>query len=165
MDVEYGRETPMTIFAKSGGFRSTDNIQLFPEIIPDNEGNFELDFFAHGIKYLSESSQARIKNLNVGEKLFLMQDTQNEYDSFALAIRVEDPVEIVGYCPRFLAKDLSMLLSYNRNKVNITVTKNNRDAPTNYQLMCKVRGECKENRQLFMDREFQSIATQNARLG
>lgn len=154
-----GEDCPMVVFEKAGGYKNTDNIQLFPEIVVDEDGRFELEFFAHGIKYLSEDVQERITKLETGARLYLLPDLQNDFDEFALAIRSEGPAEIIGYCPRYFAQDLGRIILRNRRDVSISVARINQDAPTNYQLMCRVEGWSKENKKIFMDRDFLSIAS------
>lgn len=86
--------SPINELARSGGIRVTDNLQLFP--IPDNkDGKYSVFFFSHGIRHLAPSYIERVGHLNKGNKLFLMKDTQNKFDGFALVLRTDDPPEIV----------------------------------------------------------------------
>jgi hypothetical protein len=136
--------TPINILARSGALRGTDQLQMFHRIHVNNSGSFEHFFFLHGLSYLNKSAQKRVESLLIGERLFLCLDCQNIHDEHAVIVRADKPAEIIGYCPRYLAKDINFLLDIS-SEVTVTVEKTTKDAPTNYQLMCKVSGKLKEN--------------------
>ncbi|ELA7138019.1 HIRAN domain-containing protein [Vibrio parahaemolyticus] len=137
--------TPMNILARSGGLRGTDQLQMFRKIEVRNSGSYEHFFFAHGLSHLTKSAQKRVDNLAVGERLFLCFDCQNTYDENAVIVRTDDPAEIVGYCPRYLAKDISTLFNIS-DSLTVSVEKIAKDAPSNYRLMCKVSGKIKSDK-------------------
>ena len=126
---------PLLILAKTGGIKSTDNLQVFPEVQPNSPGSFAMDFFVHGVRYVSKSARARIKTLQPDDSLLLMQDFQNPTDPMALAIRTSDTPEVIGYCPRYLTKDIHRLIKQTAD-LQLTVSRVNEDAPLYYQLMC-----------------------------
>jgi hypothetical protein len=70
-----------------------------------------------------------------------MHDIQNFYDSYALALRTQDPPILIGYCPRYLTEDLHKLLKQEHAKLEVFVEKINIDAPIQLRLLCKVSGE------------------------
>lgn len=131
--------TPMNILARSGGLRGTDQLQMFRKIEVRDSGSYEHFFFIHGLSHLSKSAQKRVDTLIEGERLYLCFDCQNSYDEHAVLIRADNPAEIVGYCPRYLARDIGVLFE-NSDKLLVTVEKIAKDAPSNYRLMCKVSG-------------------------
>lgn len=135
--------TPINILARSGAIRGTDQLQMFRRIDIEQSGSFEHFFFLHGLSHLNKSAQKRVDGLTVGERLYLCLDCQNQYDSQAVIIRADNPAEIVGYCPRYLANDISKLLEISSMLI-VSVEKITRDAPKNYQLMCKVSGQLRD---------------------
>ncbi|WP_318417525.1 HIRAN domain-containing protein [Photobacterium leiognathi] len=137
--------TPMNILARSGGLRGTDQLQMFRKIEVRESGCFEHFFFAHGLNHLTKSAQKRVDSLSDGERLFLCFDCQNPHDENAVIIRTDNPAEIVGYCPRYLAQDISTLLKVSKN-LTVSVEKIEKDAPSNYRLMCKVSGKVQADR-------------------
>ncbi|NAW59668.1 HIRAN domain-containing protein, partial [Vibrio sp. V36_P2S2PM302] len=137
--------TPMNILARSGGLRGTDQLQMFRKIEVKDSGSYEHFFFAHGLSHLTKSAQKRVDSLTVGERLFLCFDCQNTYDENAIIVRTDDPAEIIGYCPRYLAKDISTLFSIS-DSLTVSVEKIAKDAPSNYRLMCKVSGIVKTDK-------------------
>ncbi|MPX91406.1 HIRAN domain-containing protein [Salinivibrio sp. VYel1] len=150
--------TPINILARSGGLRSTDRMQMFRKISTRKDGSFEHFFFVHGLSYLTRSAQKRVETLEAGEALSLCLDCQNKHDENAVIIRADNPAEIVGYCPRYLAKDIAKLLNIS-DYVDLTVEKIEKDAPVNYQLMCKVSGRVSESysNKLDMQEEYEFI--------
>lgn len=123
--------------AKTGGIKATDNLQLFP--VPVKENNqYTLSFFAQGISHLSEKCQARIEQLEKGDKLYFCADLENQQDKNAHLLRTKDPVEMVGYCPRYFAKDFKKLFNLSKESFNITVQKVNKNAPEQLRLLCKI---------------------------
>ena len=134
----YNREiSPLEELARTHGIRATDSLQLFEIPVPI-DGKYLVYFFSHGIRHLPQCYQDRIKHLKEGEKLYLMKDVQNKVDKYALVLRTDDPVEIVGYCPRFYVTDFNKLLELNTpEKVDVSIVKINLDAPKQLQLLCK----------------------------
>ncbi|WP_422140028.1 HIRAN domain-containing protein [Endozoicomonas sp. ALC020] len=151
-----GQNCPLLILAKTGGTKSTDNLQVFPEVQQDTSGSFEFDFFVHGVRYVTDSARARIKTLQSGDPLLLMQDIQNPADHQAIAIRTSETPEIVGYCPRYLAKAIHQLIGQ-RADLTLAVNRVNDDAPLYYQLMCTLTVKTEDTKpqcKLFDDEEF-----------
>lgn len=146
--------SPLDELAMSGGIRATDNLQLFP--IPVNtNGKYEVHFFSHGIRHLPSCYIERISHLSHGNKLYLMADIQNKYDPFALAVRTEDPPEIVGYAPRFFARDFNKLSTINKpNNIHVIVEKINLEAPLQFKLLCKFTTSWPNNFTAFCDNDF-----------
>lgn len=146
--------TDMDELSRSGGIRATDQLQLFPYPSVDN-GVYRAEFFVHGIRYLPAEQIARIAMLKSGDKLFLMKDTQNEVDTWALVIRTEDPPSIIGYCPGFFVKDFSQLLDLQHpQNVRLSVSKVNQDAPLQLRLLCKLESPWPQGFKTFADEEF-----------
>ena len=132
--------TDMDELKLSGGIRATDNLQLYP-VPKQEEGQYRIRFFAHGIRHFSDCSQQRALKLEQGDSLFLMKDIQNKYDESgnALLLRTDDPPENLGYCPRFLSKDFNILLDSNdKEATHIVVTKVNEKSPLHFRLLCEL---------------------------
>nr|WP_257275255.1 HIRAN domain-containing protein [Endozoicomonas sp. SESOKO3] len=117
-----------------------------------------MDFFVHGVRYVSESARQRIKALKEGDKLLLMNDFQNETAPLALAIRTTGTPEIIGFCPRFLAHGLADLAADRHSELSLTVARVNQEAPLYYQLMCELKACSSQTRNLFNSQEFQTIS-------
>ena len=140
--------------ARSGGIRATDSLQLFP--VPEKvNGKYEILFFSHGIRHLPPNYIERVNHLNQGSNLYLMRDIQNKCDSLALALRTDDPIEIVGYCPKFFVQDLDRLINENdAENVNVSIVKININSPLQFRLLCKFSTSWPENFIPFKDENF-----------
>lgn len=68
---------PMEVLARSHGQRVGDLIELLPA--PEAAAGHVMGFafLAHGIRYLSEAEQNRIRSLSAGEQLLLRRDSEN----------------------------------------------------------------------------------------
>ncbi|UYM15291.1 HIRAN domain-containing protein [Endozoicomonas euniceicola] len=132
------KQSPIVILSKTGGIKSTDNLQVFPEGVSSPEKGFEIDFFAHGLLYITDSARSLIKSLKVGDKLLLMEDVQNEHGGLVMAVRTSDTPEIIGYCPRFLADRLSDAMDAGA-ELDLSIARVNANAPLYYQLMCNLK--------------------------
>ncbi|ELY6402219.1 HIRAN domain-containing protein [Cronobacter sakazakii] len=150
---------PIDILARSGGLRSTDQLQIFKKIEVDSEGKFEHFFFLHGLSYLNSMANERVSELQHGQTLRLCLDLQNEYDGDAVVVRADKPAEIVGYCPRYLSNDIKKMLLNDSKAITLTVEKISEDAPHNYRLLCKLSGvlnpACQST--LILQDEFETI--------
>lgn len=150
---------PIDILARSGGLRSTDQLQIFKKIEVDSEGKFEHFFFLHGLSYLNSMANDRVSELKPGQILRLCLDLQNEYDGDAVVVRADKPAEIVGYCPRYLSNDIKKMLLNDSKSITLTVEKISDDAPYNYRLLCKLSGKLNSACQstLILQDEFEAI--------
>ena len=145
LDLGSDEVSPIEVLGRSGGLRGTDKLQMFNRVEIENDGYFEHVFFAHVLGYLSQSAKDRVSGLQKNEKLLLCLDCQNSYDGNAVIIRAENPAEILGYCPSYLAKDISSFLKKNRVNLNISVESFSENAPDHYKLLCKLSGKIDSN--------------------
>ncbi len=154
LKLSEGNVSPISELARSGGIRATDDLQLFPYPEQKN-GNYEVTFFSHGIRYLPPSYIERLNNLRVGDKLYIMSDLQNDYDSHGLVFRTNDPVEIVGYAPRFFSFDFNTLIRINNpENIFVKVEQVNYNAPSQFRLLCKLTTLWPPNFKPFKDSVF-----------
>lgn len=94
-----------------------------------------------------------------GERLYLMPDIQNPHDALALMIRTGDPLTILGYCPKYYARDFNDLLrSVDAERVEVTVERVNLDAPLQYRVLCKLSAPWPAGFSPFCGNEYQPIA-------
>jgi len=156
LDIDKENNNDFLELAKTRGIRVTDEIQLFqtPEINKNNE--YEITFFAHGLSHMLEEYVERLARLKENDRLVILKDIQNEFDSNALLIATsDDPIELLGYFPAFLCKDINRLLIINGNSsVQLTVYKINKTAPKQLKLLCKLKTKWPENFKPFDSDDF-----------
>lgn len=146
--------TAINVLSRSGGLRSTDKLQMFNRLEINENGDFEQIFFAHGLSHLQRSASDRVSKLKSGDTLKLSLDVQNNYDQHAVLIRADNPAEIVGFCPRYITKDVTELFTRYDSQIEVTVESLCDEAPLNYRLMCKLRGNIKTEEMVkFMEQE------------
>lgn len=151
--------SPLNILARSGGIRSTDQLQIFKRIEFDTDGRFEYFFFLHSLGYLGEAADKRVSELKPGEVLRLCPDPQNTYDVNAVLARADSPAQVVGYCPRYLADEIRQMLNMDPTSLTLTVEKISASAPYNYRLLCKLSGNSMQESKsaLSLNSEFETI--------
>ena len=147
---------PMEELRITGGIRATDSFELYPMLTKKKE--YVVKFFSRGIRHLAKSYNQRVEGLEENRKLFLMKDIQNELDDYALVLRTDNPIELVGYCPSFYNKDFNSLIQKNgATNIFLKVIKNNTDAPSQLKLLCEFRTLWSESFTPFDDEDFQTI--------
>jgi len=139
LNLDENKDNTFEMLSLTAGLRGTDSLEIFQCPEPDQAGYFDISFFCHGLRHLPKETLSRVNTLATGEKLYVMQDIQNPFDTFALSLRTGDPATMVGYCPRYLIEDFGLYIKENPNAVEFQVYKVNVDAPAQLRLMCKMR--------------------------
>lgn len=148
---------PLSILGRSGGEKATDSFQVFPCPERDLEGNYVILFFVHGIRYLPPETKRIVENLLPGDELALVPEPENPFDQWA--IKVVSQEASIGYCPRFLNRDLHKLQRANNNAVAVYVERlNDNAAPAQFKLLCRVVTKWPDGFVPFSDDEFQLIS-------
>lgn len=139
LGVDEGSADELELLWRSGGERATDTLQVVACPEPSADGQYRVEFFSHGIRHLPQEARERIARLEPGERLFLMQDLQNEWDPMALMLRTADPINVLGYCPRFYSGEFSRLFERSeREQVIVKVAGVNVSAPLQFRLRCSL---------------------------
>lgn len=134
MGVEQNHPDPLEVLARSGGRRGTDELCVYPQVEPDQDGRMTLFFFAHGLRYLDPEEQRMVSALQPGDTLQLRAEDDNRHDRYALLLESGHAAR-VGYCPRYLNQGLSRVQQH--TPILLVIDKVNRDAPLQFRLLCK----------------------------
>lgn len=130
---------PIVVLGVTEGLRQTDAIEVFPCPVPDASGCYFNKFFLHGIRWMPPSAESRIRNLEPDEPLCLMADMQNRYDPGAVAVRTEADRTMIGYVPRYLARDFwDLHKECEIDFIKLAVDRVNHDAPLQNRVLCKL---------------------------
>lgn len=159
VDIPAGQDDPLTLLARTGGIRETDSLAVFP--CPEREADnvYHVQFFSHGLRHLSVGSIERVHNLQSGDPLYLMLDPQNLHDPHAIALRTDDPIALIGFCPRYFAKTFrSVLEQSDPREVKVTVERVNLDAPTQLRLLCHLTAPWPEDFRPCADELYKPLA-------
>src|SRR5688572_12083318 len=126
---------PMTLLAASGGRRTTDLIELFPDWVPEPASErIQTRFLLRGVRYIP-SAEPRIEKLQGGERLYCMRDVQNVVNREGIALRTEYNV-LVGYLPDYLATDVGVLLMHDQGTAVGVLRVNPPPAPAHHRVLC-----------------------------
>jgi hypothetical protein len=145
----------MLLLARSGGVRGTDLLEVFPEPGMNEQGEYELYFFSHGLRYQTGEALARVNDLKQGDSLDLTPDDENPVDCFAISLHTRDRVK-AGFCPCYLAPDLRRLLASDADW-HLSVAQVNPDAPIQFRLLCRLVFKGANGVVFFAGEEFQPV--------
>lgn len=88
---------PFEVLVRSGGRRVGDAIELVP--VPDQcSGSVFVDYFVHGVRYMTASAQRLITSLAPDQALHLVPEPANPVDHRAVLVTSTDDVRL-GYVP------------------------------------------------------------------
>jgi len=155
---------PITLLGRSGGKRVTDSLAVFPLPECNAAEEYEIYFFANGLRHYPPSAQQRAAECMTGEELMLLPDIQNQHDPQALMLRTSDR-HLVGFCPRYLVTDFFQLIGKQPQAVKVVVEKvNPAPAPLQFRLLCKLTATGNRGFQPFTGAEYQPISSVSAAL-
>lgn len=104
--LDLGAEAdPVEILSVDGGYRATDNFEVFPKLEARDDGSFRCRFFLHGWRHLNTHSEQRLSSLLPGEKLGAAIELTNPASEPSVQIQTTDYV-MLGWAPRYLRHDL-----------------------------------------------------------
>jgi len=145
---------PMQVLARSGGERATDELYIYAQPEINEHGDMEIFFLSNGLRYLDTANLEQILRLRSGDRLELIEENNNSHDRFALRLETDDLIK-VGYCPRYLNKDLRRIME--KTKVHLTVERLNQTAPIQFRLLCKAVFKLPQGFNLFQNEEYQLL--------
>jgi hypothetical protein len=149
---------PLQLLARSGGKRATDELCVYPHPEINERGEIELFFLSHGLRYLNSSALQRINQLKSGDHLMLRRENENAHDRYALLLETDEPVT-VGYCPRYLSRDLCRVME--TSDVKLTVERVNQNAPIQFRLLCRAVFTPPLGFDMFADDEHQPLVKES----
>ena len=127
---------PLAFLARSGGAKVTDTFEVFCYPQQNGKGQYELKFFAHGLRYLPSCSLERIANMQRGDRVYLSHAFQNPFESNAIQLCTRDNY-IIGYCPSYLLDDVNKMRRHLNNDIEVCIERVNPDsAPLQFRLLC-----------------------------
>jgi hypothetical protein len=156
LDLDQGQADPISILEVSGGGRATDNLEVFPKVSPDADGQFHVRFFLHGLRHLGSSAIERASRLEVGENLRIMVELNNPATRLAVPLLTED-YQMAGWAPRYLVEDLIMCVP-RAPEIFARVARINSDiAPLNQRYLIDYYGRTPAGAQLMSTPDFLPI--------
>ncbi|MCF6312380.1 MAG: HIRAN domain-containing protein [Verrucomicrobiales bacterium] len=156
LDLTPEEADPISILAVSGGDRVTDNLEVFPKIVPNKDGSFNLRFFLHGLRHLGDAAVERARELKVGEELRIMIELNNPKTRLAIPILTDD-YQMLGWAPRYLVEDLLTCVP-SAPEITARVAKVNYDhAPLNQSILIDYSGQAPDGCGLMDSYDFKPL--------
>jgi hypothetical protein len=151
--------SPLQELSYSGGIKGTDNLEFFT-VPKETEGVYKYRFFVRGIRHLGKETISRIKELEENETIYLMTDPQNIGDGNAVALRVDRPATLIGYCPKYFSDDFRKLLIDKTcvTTIKAKIAKINVSAPFQYRVAVDLVAEWPEGHKPFCNEQYNSLA-------
>ena len=139
----------------------TDLLELFPEPELDENGQFHLHFFVHGLSHMPVSAANRAERLQAGDRLLILKDVQNPIDRQALMLRTEgdndQDIYYLGYFPRYLAREIAPVLEQTTYAPVQVLQVNSPPAPIQYRVLCCFQMQPPTGVRLFEGGEFMPL--------
>jgi len=134
---------PVVILARTGD-QVTDTLEIFPYPAQRSENTYVVHFFVRGLRHQSSCAIERVQELAPGDPLRLMPDVQNEHDTNACMLRTaereERPKHLMGYLPRYLARELAQLSWGQMASTKAEVVRvNPSPAPVQFRILCRLK--------------------------
>ena len=89
----------------SGGYRVTDDYEVFPKLVKANDGSFICRFFLHGWRHTSLHAQERLNALKPGEELYVTLELANPVTGLAVQLQTMD-YHMIGWTPRYIVSEI-----------------------------------------------------------
>lgn len=156
-DLHPGKISQLDVLAIAGGERRTDNLEVFPQIQPHENGLFSYRFFVHGWRHVNASAQEKLLTLVKGDVLRVSIELNNPATTIAIQLETED-YHMIGWTPRYLIKDLVKAIDESPTKIHAHVIKvNPSPAPAKFRVLVELKGHWPRNYKPMSSREFQLL--------
>jgi hypothetical protein len=157
LDMKPEQANPLEILAITGGYRQTDNFEVFPKIDRSTDGRFKCRFFLHGWRHVNEDSKKMLDTLKSGEELKVAIELNNPATGLAIQLMTQD-YHMIGWSPRYLVIDLVRAINPDFSEIQARVVKvNPSSAPSNQRVLIELSGNWPDNYDPMSSEEYQDI--------
>ena len=101
---------PFEMLSVSGGYRVTDDYEVFPKLVKAEDGSFVCRFFLHGWRHTSLPAQERLNALKPGEELYIALELTNPVTGLAVQLQTTD-YHIIGWTPRYIVSEMARAMA------------------------------------------------------
>ena len=152
--------TDTQMLSVSGGYRATDNFEVFPKIEKEADGSFQARFFLHGLKLADTENLELIDSLGVDSQLS-MDVPESDSSNVPVANIKTEQGEIIGQAPCYLASELAKAGPELSELTVKILRKNPIPAPLQERVLLEVSGKL-GNYEPMSSEEFMPIAQDTA---
>ncbi|MDE2701411.1 MAG: DNA-binding protein [Gemmatimonadota bacterium] len=101
---------PFEMLSVSGGYRVTDDYEVFPKLVKAKDGSFVCRFFLHGWRHTSLPAQERLNALKPGEELYVALELANPVTNLAVQLQTTD-YHMIGWTPRYIVSEMARAMT------------------------------------------------------
>ena len=101
---------PFEMLSVSGGYRVTDDYEVFPKLVKADDGSFVCRFFLHGWRHTSLHAQERLNALKPGEELYVTLELTNPVTGLAVQLQTMD-YHMIGWTPRYIVSEIVVAMA------------------------------------------------------
>lgn len=156
LDLDHKPSDPISILAVSGGGRVTDNLEVFPKIQTAADGSFQLRFFLHGLRHLTQTSFQRALKLVEDESLRVSVELNNPVTRLAVTLMTDD-YHMIGWTPRYLVDDLIRCVPRAPDLSAKIARINSESAPLNQRILIDFWGKTPVGVEMMSTPDFQLL--------
>ena len=139
LGLDEARWNAIAELSVSGGVSQADNLEVFPAIVPDQEGKIHTRFVLHGIRHLNQHSIERAASLEAGETLRLAFELNNPAVAHAVLV-MSDDYYTLGWLPRYLVDSMHGGNGWLVSDVAAIVARVNSNAPLSNRVLVDFTG-------------------------
>ncbi len=131
---------PAEILEVGGGYRATDNFEVFPKIERRPDGSFRCRFFLHGTRHVAPTALERLDRLQPEEPLYVTLELTNPATTVAVQLQTTD-YHMIGWAPRYLVDGLMQAMVHAPQGYAAKVVRlNPSPAPSKQRLLVELSG-------------------------
>ncbi len=101
---------PFEMLSVSGGYRVTDDYEVFPKLVKADDGSFVCRFFLHGWRHTSLPAQERLNAIEPGEELYIALELANPVTGLAVQLQTTD-YHMIGWTPRYIVSEMARAMA------------------------------------------------------
>lgn len=131
---------PFEMLSVSGGYRVTDDYEVFPKLVKAEDGSFVCRFFLHGWRHTSLPAQERLNALKPGEELYVTLELTNPVTGLAVQLQTTD-YHMIGWTPRYIVSEMARAMTESPGEYTAHVVKvNPPPSPMTQRVLIEMRG-------------------------
>ena len=101
LGLDPARWDPVSELAAPFNHAHGNGFEVYPDVVPDNDGYFRTQFVVHGLRYTNPHSIERTERLEIGEELRLSLEMNNPVTGHAVTMKTAGQY-VIGWLPRYL---------------------------------------------------------------
>lgn len=131
---------PFEMLSVSGGYRVTDDYEVFPKLVKADDGSFVCRFFLHGWRHTSLPAQERLNALKLGEELYVTLELTNPVTGLAVQLQTTD-YHMIGWTPRYIVSEMARAMAKSPGEYTAHVVRvNPPPSPMTQRVLIEMRG-------------------------